>query len=541
LPSREPISPASAAILAFAAIVFLLFGLAVIPYIGVQTDEAIFTNALFPEPHPWFAISIFKKKVPLMVMSYLGASKAALYTVVFDLFPPSAYSLRIPVLLLGLATIPAFYFFLRRALNPPIAVFGASLLAFDSSYLMATTLDWGPVAIQHVCLLGGSLLVLKGYQEDRPRLLYGGFFFFGLGMWDKALFAWTLSGVSIATLVVFPTCVKRFFKPRLIVMAGIFFLLGALPLVIYNVRRPLETFRGNTSFSTADLESKLNLPQATLNGSVMFGYLVEENHAVVQRSPRTALERMSIGLSDWVGERRTNLYWHAFVFALALTPVLLFTRFRRPVLFCLVFLAVAWGQMLATRNAGGGAHHVILLWPSPLMLIACALGWVGEKTRRPILVLALSGTILCASGLLVHNHYLAQAIRNGAPGVWTDAIFELSEEISRLNPKAVYLVDWGLFDNLRMLQQGKVPLYWGSEPLMLDPPRPEDVANTRHMLDTPGAIFVGNTDDRQVFAEVNPRLRKLADGLGYERELLKVIRDGNGRPAFEIFRFRKKT
>jgi hypothetical protein len=324
-------------------------------------------------------------------------------------------------------------------------------------------------------------------------------------------------------------------------MAGVFFLLGALPLVIYNVRRPLETFRGNASFSTEDLGNKLNLPRATLNGSVMFGYLVEENHAVVQRSPRTALERISIGLSGWVGERRTNLYWHAFVLALALTPVLMFTRFRRPALFCLIFLAVAWGQMLVTKNAGGGAHHVILLWPFPLMLIACALGWVGEKTRRPVMVLTLAGTILCGSGLLVHNHYLAQAIRNGAPGVWTDAIFELSGEISRLNPKTVYLADWGLFDNLRMLQQGKLPLYWGSEPLMLDPPRQEDVANVRHMLETPGAIFVGNTDDRQVFAEVNPRLRRLADGLGYEREVLRVIRDGNGRPAFEIFRFRKKA
>lgn len=511
-----------------------------IPYIGIQTDEAIFTNSLFPDPHPWFAISIFKKKVPLMVMSYLGASKAALYTVIFGLFPPCAYSLRVPVLLLGLLTVPIFYCFLRRTLNPSVAVMGAALLALDSSYLMATTMDWGPVAIQHICLLGGSFLVLKAYQDDQPTPLYGGFFLFGFGMWDKALFAWTLSGVAIATVLVFPTSIKRFLKPRLIVGAGLFFLLGALPLVIYNVRRPLETFRGNASFSSQDIENKLNLPQATLNGSVLFGYLVEENHAVVQRPPRTTLERLSIGLSNWVGERRTNLYWHAFVLSLAISPVLLFTSYRKPVLFCLVFLAVAWGQMLATRNAGGGAHHVILLWPFPLMLVCCAVAWVAGKTRRPNVVAAVVGTVLCVSGLLVHNHYLAQAIRNGAPGVWTDAIFALSKEVTRLSPKAVYLVDWGLFDNLRMLQQGRVPLFWGSEPLMLEAPRSEDVATARSMLQAPDAIFIGNTDDRQVFPDVNPRLRKLADGLGYEREIIKVIPDGNGRPAFEIFRFRKK-
>lgn len=523
-----------------ACIVFIFYGLAVIPYAGIQNDEAIFSNCLYPDPAPWFALSIFKKKVPLMVMSYLGASKAALYTIIFGIFPPSAYSLRVPVLILGLLTIPGFYFFLRRVLHPPAAVFGCALLAFDSCYLMTSVMDWGPVAIQHTCLLFGCLLVLKGYQEDRMGPIYAGFFLFGFGMWDKALFAWTLSGAGIATLLLFPNSIKRFLQPRLIGTAAIFFLLGALPLVIYNVRRPLETFRGNAKFSSVDLQQKLYLPRGTLNGSALFGYLVEENHAVVQRAPRTPLERFAIAFSDRVGERRSSLYWYAFAAALALTPVLLFTAYRKHVLFCLILIGVAWGQMLATRNAGGGVHHVILLWPFPLFLIACAVAWIGDKFRRPALVASLAGVVLCTSGLLVHNHYLAQLIRNGGPNVWTDAIFELSRQVQLLSPPRAYVTDWGIFDNMRMLQQGQIPLYWASEPLMIDSPDAAQVEGARHTLATPGAIFISNTDDRQVFGPVNVRLRKLAETLGFEREVLKVIHDGNGRPAFEIFRFRKK-
>lgn len=530
----------TAAVLAVGCILFFIYGLAIIPKIGIQTDEAIFTNVLFPGAIPWFALSIFKNKVPLMVMTYLGATKAALFYVIFQLFPPSVYSLRIPPLILGTFTIPLFYLLLRRAIDKRSALLGAALLAADSSYLMTVTMDWGPVAIQHVCLIGGTYLLLKAYQTGLYGPLAGGCLLYGLGMWDKALFAWTLSGIGLATLAVFPLQLKRYLTVRKIALAGFFFILGALPLIIYNVRRPLETFRGNASFSRQDLDSKLVQPRVTLNGSALFGYLVEENHAVTARIPGCALDRLSITISDFAGERRTSLNWWAFLASLMLTPALLYdAKWRKPVAFCLVFLLVAWAQMLATTNAGGGTHHVILLWPFPLMLIACAVGWLGERSGRPGVVVAVVGTVLCGAGLLVHNHYLAQAIRNGAPGVWTDAIFPLAAEVGKQGAQRVYLTDWGMSDNLRMLHQGALPLILGSGPLMRDDASAEDVAAVRGMLEDPGAIFVSNTDPRQVFGPVNVRLRRMAKSLGYQPERIQVVNDGNGRPAFEIFRFRR--
>ncbi|MCS7024211.1 MAG: glycosyltransferase family 39 protein [Bryobacteraceae bacterium] len=528
-------------ILALSSILFFLFGLAMIPYAGVQGDEAIFSNCLFPNSSPWFAISVFKKKVPLMVMSYLGASKAALFSGIFAVFAPSAYSLRIPTLLLGLVTIPVFYGLLRQFLKPGPAAFGASLLSCDSSYLLTSVFDWGPVAIQHLCLLAGCLLVIQGYRRERLRWIWGGFFLFGLGLWDKALFVWMLLGLGLATAVAFPRELLRALKPKWILAAGIGFLLGSLPLVIYNIRRPLETFRGNARFSTKDFQQKLQLPRATLEGSALFGYLVEENHAVTPRRAKTITERVSLSLSDFVGERRANFYGYAFLISLLLTPALLVSRYRRPVAFTLIFLTVAWAQMLFVQNAGGGVHHVILLWPFPLLLISCAVAWMGEKFGYPNLVVSAAGLLLCVSGLLVHNHYLAQLIRNGGPGVWTDAIFPLARQLEDLSPKQIFVTDWGILDNVRLLQQGRIPIYWGSEPLMSDTPDAAQIEAARRMFATPGAVFVSYTDDRQVFGPVNGRLRKLSESFGFQRELLAVIHDGNGRPAFEIFYFRKQS
>lgn len=84
------------ATLACMIILFFLNGLAIIPHLGIQTDEAIFSGPLFPGGSGWFEISIFKKKVPFMVMTYLGTVKTGLYWLLLHIFAPSVYLLRVP-------------------------------------------------------------------------------------------------------------------------------------------------------------------------------------------------------------------------------------------------------------------------------------------------------------------------------------------------------------------------------------------------------------------------------------------------------------
>ena len=92
----------------------------------------------------------------------------------------------------------------KRTLDTKTALFATALLATDSSFLLTTRWDWGPVAIQHLCMVGGVLAIVRFAQSLKLSWLFAGFFAFGVGIWDKAIFAWSLVGLGMAVLAVFP-------------------------------------------------------------------------------------------------------------------------------------------------------------------------------------------------------------------------------------------------------------------------------------------------------------------------------------------------
>ncbi len=530
--SRYP-AAASALFLALCLILFLANGYSVLPYFGIQQDEAIFSGSLFDNPYPWYSIQVGQSGIPLMVMSYLGATKVWLYAAVFSFFRPSVFSVRIPMLLLAAASLWLFYRLVQRASGPRAAAFALALLATDTCYLLTSVADWGPVVMQHLALLAGMAGMLAAFQTGRSLPLALGAFSFGFGLWDKALLIWMLSGIGIATLLIFHTEIKRHLSIRRIILAGFFFLFGALPLLIYNIDKDLETFRGNARFSTEGLPTKVILFPRTLQGSALFGFLVEEDGRVTPRPPKTAFEAQTLAAADLLGQPRAGLNWHAFVVSLLLVPVLLFSRHRRAVLFVLITMAVAWAQMLFTKDAGGGAHHTILLWPLPLWLIAIAFTWISERLGRAgVPFLMAAGLLLAGASLAVTNQYRAMAIRNGSPGGYTNAIFNLSARLPSYTPDRVYLMDWGMLDNLRLLREGRLPLFWGTDEIANANP-----ARLKRMLADPKAVFLTHTDDRQIFPGANDRLKEAAAKAGFRPVVRETVYDFNGRPTFQILQF----
>jgi hypothetical protein len=71
-------------------------------------------------------------------------------------------------------------------------------------YLLTVCFDWGPVALQHLLLVGGLFLLLRFYQTGSQLSLALGFLLWGLAMWDKALAIWMLGAFGVAGLCVFP-------------------------------------------------------------------------------------------------------------------------------------------------------------------------------------------------------------------------------------------------------------------------------------------------------------------------------------------------
>jgi hypothetical protein len=510
---------------AFASVLFfLLAGLAFVPLLGIEDDESLFAAPLL-NPRTWhWAIKNGHLRVPIMVMSYIGTLKTLLYSLIFRLAYPDVWSTRVPMLVAGAASIWIFYLLLRRTAGPRAAALGAALLATDACYLLTSVFDWGPVALQHLLQIGAMYLLVRFAQKRSHRALAGGFFLLGLAMWDKALAVWMISGMAVAAAVVFGRPIAALITRRRVAIAAVWFVLGTSPLLIFNAKTHWSTFRGNVKRDTAAgvLEGKARMLMNTVNGQGLFGYLTDEDW----QTPQPHL--VSTALADAADHPRHTLMFYAVLLALLAAPFAGGRAFRT-VAFCVIALAVAWIQMAMTANTGGSVHHTILLWPLPVWIVAVSFAGVAERLGRAATpVLAIVTTLLVASNLLVLNEYHVMMARDGGSVSWSDAIFPLTERLERTHAPAVFCVDWGIQDSLRLLGRGSLTTYDLTGP----------VENPAVFAD-PAYLFVGRGKEMEVFQGTGARLAAAAQAAGYRRDPVAVIPDSFGRPAFELYRFAK--
>ena len=72
---------ASRLFLTFSCCLAILAGCSLIPYAGIQMDEALFAGSILPAPfQKEFRLRLFHHDIPLMVMSYIGTSKKPSFT-----------------------------------------------------------------------------------------------------------------------------------------------------------------------------------------------------------------------------------------------------------------------------------------------------------------------------------------------------------------------------------------------------------------------------------------------------------------------------
>ena len=513
---------------------FVLSGCVLLHYPGIEDDEALLAGPIYSPVARDFRIRIFHRDIPLMAMDYVGALKSWLYWPIFRLFKPSDWSLRFPVLLLGALTIWLFYLLLHRVAGTRAAVAGCLLLSTDASFLLTTEFDWGPVAIQHLMLAAACLCLIEFARTGSRKFLGAGFFALGLGLWDKTIFAWLIGGLVVATLAVFPRQVLARVTTKNLATAIAGFLLGVWPFAVFNARHDWRSIRNNVSFSADGIGNKAEVLRATLDGSGLFGYIVNDSSPQPTKATKTWLERTSTRIADLVGRPQSNL-----VMLVAL-PIFLIVGLagpsRRTILFALVFMAVSWILMALTKNAGGSVHHAVLLWPFPQLVIA--VGWADASRRWDSsggVSMALLFLFLCVPNLLVTNQYLTQFIRYGPTVTWTDAIYPLSDFLVSDSPPGsspdVFVMDWDLYHPLLLLDQGRIKLQVGYDA------EAREQRSIEAMLTSPSALFVTHTQPNQFFPAPNRNLENEAAARGYRKEVLRTVADRHGQAIFEVYRF----
>jgi hypothetical protein len=116
-------------------------------------------------------------------------------------------------------------------------------------------------------------------------------------------------------------------------------------------------------------------------------------------------------------------------------------------------------------------------------------------------------------------------------------VYPLSDSLNAYPDRTLYLIDWGLFENLNLLHQGRLNLQVSYAPQATDSASPEELGRIRQMLQDPDALVLDHVREQELFPNVGVRLEGVARSLGYRKEVVRTIPDSNGRPMFEIVRF----
>ena len=515
---------------------FVLVGLPFLGLPGLHVDASSELACFYPCSHPAFRPSVLGFEVPLMVLSYLGAFKAWLYQPLLLSLQVTPFVLRLPLLLIGAATVWMFFALLHRTVGRHAAIAGTLLLATDSSFVVSTAIDFGPIVFLHFFLLAGVLLLLRFERTQSPKLLALAFLLFGLALWHKVLFIWMLVALSAATLAVFPHRVRMQFSLRRLGLAVLFLCLGASPLLFYNVVTGGHTLHtGDVMSAKVPVSEKLLQLKKTLDGSALLGFVTDETwKPEYTRQPSGLLATVSVRLNYAVGGLLRDWMLYAFLASCCLLPWLWFTLARKASIFALVYLAVTWIQMAAIPNTGGTIHHAILLWPFPHFLMAVAGVQLGRRFARFGMRAMTAVLVLLAgcNGLLL-NQYMAHLATGGTTATFTDAVYPLFDYMSSLGPRNFAAVDWGYADTLCLLSDGEMNV----EDLSFVLQSPTVPQGVRSLIAGRQALFIGHPQADEKFPGVHARLTRTAEEMGYTRQVLETIYDRNRRPRFEVIRY----
>ncbi len=543
---------------------------------GLEYDEVLFANgalghldSTFSE-YSWGAPGI---DIPLMLTPYIGAVKAWMYKPIFKLLPTTAITVRLPVVLLGMATLIATYLFVLRLLGKTVALVAVAVLATDPSYIFHIRLDWGPVAIMMFTKLASLYLFLLFARNRRVIFLASAAFLLGLGMYDKANFIWFMAALPVAAAATWPAALMDSCTTRNMKIVFAAFMMGSWPLWIYNIVRARATFQGRLSLAQnlpELLRGRADTFMSTINGSAAFEFVARGTWF---RKPDPYHRLLSFG---------TLLLWIApIVLIIALIIALVDARHNRAVRFLLVLSTLILAQTCLPYRQDVGSHHILMLYPFHLIIIAYSFtpfsrnalrGWgaaggVGSPITNRFssqgngISKAQSGSnannaelrelrsaclrsfvaaallaLLIASNVAIDMQYLRLFSHVGGRGIWSDAVFDLAKYAQDNDGITYVLMDWGFSPQLLVLSRGKInkrEVFWE----LLDPSRESELTTyvyTQTM--NPHNIFVFHTPSYTLFPQPRRVFERMLEEHGLREEVVKVFRQGDGNPVYILER-----
>jgi len=101
----------------------------------------------------------------------------------------------------------------------------------------------------------------------------------------------------------------------------------------------------------------------------------------------------------------------------------------------------------------------------------------------------------------------------------------------------VYVTDWGIQNSLALLHKGSLRMEIAEGDFNKDDVGQPEREHIAKMAADRNAIFVGHVAGEEVFRGSRERVSRAAENAGLRKQVIQIIADSHGRPAFEIFRW----
>ena len=547
--SRERVLPLAVPLVGALGALALFVGLATyqLTLPGLHYDEAFEAvpamQLLLGQPVTSFRSSgllIAGHLFPLMTQDYIGAINTYAVLPFFWLLGVNVVSLRLMAVAIGLATLCLTYRLARELYGSTAATLAVLLLAVDPTFVFWSRQGVFVTSATAAIGLAAALAWLRWWRTGARRYAIAGALCFGLGLYAKFLFVWLIAALALAGLLLgrlgkratgTESRVASFFERRLPVYCLAAFLLGAAPLLLYNLQTggTLRSVGGNLTTSYYGTNNLAFLPNL-LERLNQFGAVLSGSHFWYLGG--TYANPLSVG-----------------VFVAALAGALWLAGEARRVL---LPFAVIGGVILASCATVSAlwVTHFAILAPWPPLAVAAAAGLAVRRmrsgveiTRRGergdssilgetlgvILVLAAVGAVWVGDVVTDVRYHQALAASGGL-GAHSDAVEDLAGWLVADGRQGapVVAMDWGIAAPVTFLTRGAVTpveafgYAWETDA--------DFAARLSRFAGDPASIYLWRAPDEIIFNR-SADFQRLYRPLSLEEDILEAFYERSGRPV----------
>ncbi|MBN1220396.1 MAG: glycosyltransferase family 39 protein [Anaerolineae bacterium] len=511
---------------------------------GLHYDEAFETvpmlQLLRGQPVTTFrnhGLTVGGQTFPLMTQDYIGAINTYLSLPFIAILGATPAALRIMSIIVGAITLWLAYALSSQLTGHRwVGLVAAFLLSVDPTFVFWNRQGIFVTAVTAPIGLAATLCWLK-YSRDRSiGWALAGSFLLGLGIYAKFLFVWLVAALTCAAVLLnwgqFATFLtgqrnKSEHLWKNVAWIALTFLLGCWPLILYNIQTGGGTILSITQNAGVSYYGVNNLAFGAnlLERLKQFTLMVNGQHF------------WYFG-HIWGTSLPSFLFLGLLVFVVSIT-----TRNINPNLkiaflpFLVIGLTILFS--IGTVSALWVTHFALLMpWPN----IAVAIGnWyiLSSTSSRSIFRATVLGLLLLLLGnqLITTIRYHVSLTESGGLSSHSDAIYHLSDWLSRYARGPVAAMDWGLAAPVVYLTGGQVT------PVEVFGYTWESDAELTHRLESlisqSDTLYLWRAPDEIIF-DRSQEFKQLYRPRNLEENIEAAFYERSGRPLLGVTRLVEK-